>query len=153
MTPTATIEEARREVPVVAETDVLVVGGGPAGLAAAVAAARNGAATMLVERYPFLGGLASGGMVLVLDDMHNDAEISVRGIATEIIERMARWGLAVYPPEADRDPAVRATAEMWRKWARWGLFDFHSHSKPHPICFAAAFDPDGFKRAAYEMVT
>jgi hypothetical protein len=41
---------------------------------------------------------------------------------------------------------------MWRKWARWGTFDFHTHTKPHPICFAAAFDPDGFKRAAYDMV-
>ena len=148
----AMINEPAREAPVVDESDVLVVGGGPAGLSAAVAAARNGASVTLVERYPYLGGLASGGMVLVLDDMHNGTEVTVQGIGMEIIHRMAKWGLAVYPPEADRDPAVRATEAMWRKWARWGTFDFHTHTKPHPICFAAAFDPDGFKRASYDMV-
>ena len=140
------------DVPVVADADVAVVGGGPAGVAAAVSAARNGADAVLVERYPYLGGLASGGMVLVLDDMHNDTEISVRGLAMEIIERMHAKKLCVYPPEADRDPAVRATQEMWCKWRRWGLFDFHTQSKPHPIIFAAAFDPDGFKQASLDMV-
>ena len=139
-------------VPVVATADVVVVGGGPAGIAAAVSAARNGADAVLVERYPYLGGLASGGMVLVLDDMHNDTEISVQGLAMEVIERMHAKSLCVYPPEADRDPAVRATQEMWRKWRRWGLFDFHTQSKPHPIIFAAAFDPDGFKQASLDMV-
>ncbi len=139
-------------VPVAATADVVVVGGGPAGIAAAVSAARNGADAVLVERYPYLGGLASGGMVLVLDDMHNDTEISVQGLAMEVIERMHGKGLCVYPPEADRDPAVRATQEMWRKWRRWGLFDFHTQSKPHPIIFAAAFDPDGFKQASLDMV-
>ena len=139
-------------VPVVAASDVLVVGGGAAGIAAAVSAARNGASVTLVERYPYLGGLASGGMVLVLDDMHNDTEISVRGLAMEIIERMHRRGLCVYPSDADRDPAVRTTEAMWRKWSRWGVFDFHTHTKPHPVIFAAAFDPDGFKHAALDMV-
>lgn len=139
-------------VPVRAESDVLVVGGGPAGISAAVSAARNGASVTLVERYPYLGGLASGGMVLVLDDMHNDTEISVRGLAIEMIERMHAMDLAVYAPDADRDPKIRQSQEMWRKWARWGVFDFHSHSLPHPIIFAAAFDPDGFKQAALDMV-
>lgn len=51
-----TIHEAPREVPVVAETDVLVIGGGPAGMAAALSAAREGAETMLVERFGCFGG-------------------------------------------------------------------------------------------------
>ncbi|MCK5429182.1 MAG: FAD-dependent oxidoreductase, partial [Anaerolineales bacterium] len=46
-----TIKEAARAVPVMAETDILVVGSGPAGLAAALSAAREGVETMLVERY------------------------------------------------------------------------------------------------------
>lgn len=50
------IREPARDVPVVAEPDVLVVGGGPAGIAAACAAARAGADTMLVESYGCLGG-------------------------------------------------------------------------------------------------
>jgi FAD dependent oxidoreductase len=147
-----TVREAARDIPVVLKTDVLVVGGGPAGIAAAVTAARNGVESVLVERYPYLGGLAAGGMVLVLDDMHNGAEISVRGTALEIIERMERWGLAVTPPEADRRVHQTPSEATWRKWARWGLFDFHTHTMPHPIVFAAAFDPDGFKRASYDMI-
>ena len=65
------------QVPVVAATDVVVIGAGPAGVSAAISAARNGCSVTLVERYHHLGGMASGGMVLVLDDMVNDiAEIN-----------------------------------------------------------------------------
>jgi hypothetical protein len=142
------IMEPGGRIPVVAESDLVVVGGGPAGVAAAVAAAREGLSVTLIERYPYLGGLASGGMVLVLDDMCNGDEISVRGLCTEIIERMEAMGLCVSPPEADR----RSDPALWRKWSRWGVYDFHSHQKPQPICYAAAFDPDGFKRACNDMV-
>lgn len=146
-----TVKEAAREIPVVAKSDVVVVGGGPAGISAAVSAARNGASVTLLERYPYLGGLAAGGMVLVLDDMHNDTEVTVTGICMEMIDRMRSWGLCVTPSDADRDPSVRGTDAMWRKWSRWGLFDFHTQVMPHPVCFSAAFDPDGFKRAAYAI--
>ncbi len=142
------VREPGCDTPVVSRADVVVVGGGPAGLAAAVAAARNGASVTLLERYPYLGGLAAGGMVLVLDDMCAGAEITVRGICQEMIDRMAALGLAIYPPEAERghDPAA------WRKWSRWGLFDFNTRTRPHPICYSVAFDPDGWKRAADDLV-
>src|SRR5262249_23411395 len=97
----AMVSEPGRQVPVVAETDVLVVGGGPAGQAAAVAAARAGAEVMLLERFGYLGGLASGGMVLLLDDMCGEREVSVGGLALEIIDRMARIGACVTPPMKD----------------------------------------------------
>src|SRR5678815_508658 len=61
--------EPAGEARVAAQADVVVVGGGPAGMSAAIAAARSGAKVTLLERYNHLGGLASGGMVLVLDDM------------------------------------------------------------------------------------
>jgi CheY-like chemotaxis protein len=128
--------------------DLVVVGGGPAGIAAALAGARNGLSVTLLERYPYLGGLASGGMVLVLDDMCNGQEIAVRGLCADLIARLERLGLAVTPPEADR----RSDSAMWRKWSRWGVFDFTSHLKPQPIVYAAAFDPDGFKRVSNDMI-
>jgi hypothetical protein len=65
-----------------------------------------------------------------------------------VIERLARRGLAVYPPEEERGHAPA----MWRKWSRWGLFDFNVRTRPHPICYAVAFDPDGWKRVSDEMV-
>ena len=143
------LERPARDARVAAQADVVVVGGGPAGLSAALAAARNGARTILLERYNHLGGLASGGMVLVLDDMWDShlREISVRGNCLDMIERMAAMGLARFrSDEWGEDPAA------YRRWGRWGTFDFHSQKTPHPICFAAAFDPDAYKRVALEMV-
>ena len=66
-----TIGEPAREVPVYGHCDVLVVGGGPAGTAAAVAAAREGADVVLLERYGHLGGLATGGLVFWIDRMND----------------------------------------------------------------------------------
>lgn len=145
---TDTIQEPGGAVPIVSRADVVVIGGGPAGFSAAIAAARNGASVCLVERYPYLGGLASGGMVLVLDDMCAGSEITVRGICGELVERLRPLGLAVYPPEEERghDPA------HFRKWSRWGLFDFNTRTRPHPICYAVAFDPDGWKRLSGDMI-
>jgi hypothetical protein len=143
------ISETAGSVPVVSRSDVVVVGGGPAGFAAAVAARREGCSVTLIERYPYLGGLASGGMVLVLDDMNNGQEVTVTGICMEMIERMAKVGACVYPPDQDR----RQGWDTYRKWAHWGLFDFRSPSKPAAIVMAAAFDPDGWKRVSNEIIT
>ncbi|TQM10891.1 FAD-dependent oxidoreductase [Pseudonocardia kunmingensis] len=134
--------------PVVRRSDVVVVGGGPAGVSAAVAAARTGASVTLLERYAALGGLASGGMVLVLDDMVNGDEISVTGIVAEYVERLEKLGLAVSPPESDR----YSSPETWNRWGRYGVFDFHQHITPKPICYAVAFDPDGWKRVSNDLV-
>lgn len=134
--------------PVVARSDVVVVGGGPAGIAAAVAARREGASVTLIERYPYLGGLASGGMVLVLDDMTNGQEVTVTGLCMEMIERMKAVGAAVYPPPEDR----RQGWDVHKKWSSWGLFDFRSATKPTPIVMSAAFDPDGWKRCANDLI-
>ena len=58
-----TIPEPNKTVDVFRECDVVVVGGGPGGIGAAVSAARNGADTVLIERYGYLGGMGTGGLV------------------------------------------------------------------------------------------
>ncbi len=72
--------------------DVLVVGGGNAGCAAAIAAARHGAKTLLVERYGFLGGTATAAMVGPWMTFHSGSKRIVGGIAQEIVERLQRKG-------------------------------------------------------------
>ena len=135
----ASLAEPARNVPVAAQADVVVVGGGPAGMAAAFAAARNGASTILLERYNHLGGLASGGMVLVLDDMWDAQlqEISVRGVCLDLIERLSARGLAQFPTQDDWG----SNADAIRRWTRWGAFDFHTHSTPHPIVLRRRLRP------------
>ena len=67
MVKSKTVYEPARETDVFAEADVVVVGAGPAGVTAAIAAAREGADTMLIERYGSLGGMATGGLVLMIN--------------------------------------------------------------------------------------
>lgn len=84
-----TIREPAREIPVVRDVDVLVVGGGPAGFIAAAAAARLGVSTLLVERYGCLGGLATGGLVLYMDGIADKQGVRViGGLPWEAMERL-----------------------------------------------------------------
>src|SRR5581483_7833358 len=145
----ASVREPSREVPVVADTDVLVVGGGPAGVAAAVEASRQGARAILAERYPYLGGMASGGMVLVIDDMMDGPRQTVLGIAQEYVERLERIGAAVYPPVEDR---YRVDRQLWNRWARWGCYDIYHRGRLKPITYSVAFDPDGWKAVYNDLV-
>ena len=92
----------------------------------------------LLERYPYLGGLASGGMVLVLDDMCNGQEITVRGLCADLIDRMEQHGAR---RDAARGRSVGPMPRMWRKWSRWGVFDFTSHQKPQPIVLCRGLRP------------
>lgn len=84
-----TVREPARDIPVAREADVVVVGGGPAGLSAAVAAARSGAQTVLVERFGYLGGTATASLMACINGFRNqvepDATQTVRGIAEEIV--------------------------------------------------------------------
>jgi ribulose 1,5-bisphosphate synthetase/thiazole synthase len=86
--------QPERPLTVVNDTDVLVVGGGPAGFAAAVAAARTGVKTTLVERYGYFGGQWTGGLVLLVISSHakeNGQLVKVlRGVGDELLERLTK---------------------------------------------------------------
>lgn len=80
------IKEKQRNIPVVGEYDVSVVGGGVAGIAAALAAARNGAKTILIEREFALGGLATLGLVTIYLPLCDGCGRQVSfGIAEELL--------------------------------------------------------------------
>ena len=80
--------EAPQELPVLDRYDVLVAGGGVAGVCAAVSAARNGARTAIVERYGYPGGLATGGMVMLIVGLTDGNRRIINGLCGEIIERL-----------------------------------------------------------------
>lgn len=89
------------EVPVVAEVDVLVCGGGAAGVAAAIGAARVGAKTLLIERYNHLGGLATGGQVILLPPFSDTDRPIIGGIGMEMRERLIESGEAAFRGKSD----------------------------------------------------
>lgn len=86
------IREPARSVPVFGAYDVVVLGGGPAGLAAAASAARNGATVLLVERYGFLGGMGTAAGVTNFCGLHANVYGEIRqvvhGVADDLLARM-----------------------------------------------------------------
>src|ERR1700685_2286735 len=94
----ATLTEPSRHTPVMGEYEVVVLGGGPAGMAAAVAAARAGRSTLLVERYGFLGGMGTAAGVTnfcgLHANVHGDMHRVVQGIASDLLARSDRLARA-----------------------------------------------------------
>lgn len=80
-----TISEPARKVDVVGKADVIVCGGGPSGIMAALASATKGASTILIEKYSFLGGMATAGMVGPMSKFKLNGEWIVGGLPREFI--------------------------------------------------------------------
>ncbi len=134
-------------VPIVAETDVVVVGGGAAGIAAAAAAARSGARVLLLERYGSLGGMATGGLVILLLTMDDGAgHQMVGGVCQEIVDRMETRGAVFYPP---RDEWAKSDEALVARDQRWGLVWGRG---PHSVRYNVAYDPEEFRFAANELL-
>jgi hypothetical protein len=138
------VSEPARQTPVYAETQVLVVGGGPAGFAAALAARRAGAfEVLLVERYNHLGGLSTGGLVIWIDRMTDwSGQLVIAGIASEILERLPADAVAGAPPDlwGSRDPDHVA---HWRE--RQGAFR-------DTVTWSPMIDPEWLKYRSQEML-
>jgi len=100
--------QPQRELPVLAETDVLVVGGGPAGVAAALAARRLGVRVTITERYGHFGGQWTGGLVLLLDGCYAKGPLLVtRGIGEEMCQRLEKMDRGII----NRQPGKNATVD------------------------------------------
>jgi 2-polyprenyl-6-methoxyphenol hydroxylase-like FAD-dependent oxidoreductase len=141
--PGGVVHEPARAIPVLRECDVLVVGGGPSGTAAAVAAARTGADVVLLERYNHLGGLSTGGLVIWIDRMTDwtGAQV-IQGIANDLLDRLPKDAIAG-PPRGLWGSADAATAAYWRERTA----AYHGI-----VTWSPTIDPERLKLASQELV-
>src|SRR5262245_52645605 len=120
-----TIAAPARRVPVAYDADVVVVGAGPGGFAAALQAARMGARVVVVERFDMPGGVHTSGL-------QGSANAGVGGIHTELMQRFARHGY-VYT----------ATQDTLPDWAGNPLSHYERYHKPDVPFARASFNPEG----------
>jgi hypothetical protein len=142
--PAKTWKEASREVPIIAETDILVVGGGPAGTAAAVAASRLGAEVILAERYNHLGGLSTGGLVIWIDRMTDwSGKQVIAGFARDLLDRL--------PAEACFGPSE----SLWgsQDVAASDYWFYRSAAYHGVVTWSPTVDPEALKSASMQIVT
>ena len=138
-----TIREEAREIDVYHKCDVVVVGGGPAGCAAAWAAAKAGADVTLVERYNCLGGLSTGGLVMWIDRMTDwQGNHVIQGYARHFIERMPAEGIAG-PPREDWGSTDPLKVGYWQNRTT----AFHGI-----VQWAPTLDPERMKLNNQEML-
>ncbi|NPV80253.1 MAG: FAD-dependent oxidoreductase [Firmicutes bacterium] len=130
------VKESERKTPIIGKYDVVVVGGGVAGIVSSIAAARNGAKVALIEQYGFLGGTATAGLMACINGFRNQRKPNhvqtVRGIAQEFIMRMRQLD-GVYLENTSYEQET---------------YDIDAGELPYCV----GFDPEVFKYVAIKMV-
>jgi hypothetical protein len=152
-----TVIEPRRSLPVFGDYDVAVIGGGPAGIAASVSAARHGARTLLVERYGFLGGMGTAGGVTNFAGLYGrrDGVMTqlVRGVADDLLARIDALG-GLNQPQDGMQGRIRVRSydtSAYKCAADQLLLDAGVHLLFHAL--AAAVVMDGQRIAALVVET
>jgi flavin-dependent dehydrogenase len=139
------ITEPAQDIKVFTEAEVVVVGGGPGGHSAAVAAARNGAKTVLVERYGHLGGMATGGIVIQIPHMSDGSEEQqIAGLTQEWIDRLDPIGGVLVPQRGEIGSTDEKLVSYWRR--------FMGNVNKGRIEYTAWVDPELLKCVLNDMV-
>ncbi len=129
------IIEPAKQLSVVYEKDIVIVGGGPGGLVAALASGRNGADTLLIEKYGFLGGMATAGLMTCFNGFRNQRPPNklqtVKGIPQEIVMKLARLGGTTLDVPYEQEPRNLIEGDL---------------------PYAVGFDPEILKYVALKML-
>ena len=140
------IPEPNKSIKVAYECDVVVVGGGPGGIGAAVSAARNGAKTVLIERYGHLGGMGTGGLVTIIPCLSDfDGNAQIAGLTQEWIDRLDRREACSYPRPETWGSDDEYLCDYWNDRSFFSV-------REDRIVYAAIIDAEISKCILNEMV-
>jgi hypothetical protein len=150
-----TIREPARDIKVCYEADVVVVGGGPGGVASAICAARNGARVVLIERYGHLGGMASGGLVNIIPNLSEiSGQQKIAGFCQEVIDRLNARGAADFPRKEHWGTTDTSAVSRYAK-ANLGRFYIRKDLNigQERVLYTVLVDPEVLKDELNSMVT
>jgi hypothetical protein len=140
------ILESAQNLKVVDEADVVVVGGGPAGVSAAISAKRNGAKkVILLERYGCLGGMATGGIVVLIPHLSTGSQIEQAGMVMEWLDRLAKKTGGVIG--TNKQDVGSTNSELMASLRKYFSFVW-----AEAVCYGAYADPEMLKIVLNEMV-
>ncbi len=147
------VAEAAREVNVLREVDVCVVGGGPGGIAAAVSAARGGAKTLLIERYGHLGGMSTGGLVNIIPNLGDTyGRQAIGGFCQELIDRLAARDAATFPEKKYWGSTDKAEVQKYVDANMMHFYVRRNREGERVTLYTAVIDPEVAKDEMNTMV-